>query len=353
MSRTPAIEHLYDDGVEDGETVSVVMATYNGEQYLTPQLESLVDQDRRPDEVVIVDDGSTDGTVALLREFAERAPFPVNLIDREEHRGTSVTFAEGLRAAKYDLLMICDQDDVWLRHKISTMIRYMAAAPDALLGFSDARLIDVDGKVIGDSRWKIAGFTTPQWRAMTADPFGQMQTRQIVSGCTTAIRSTLVPALLPFPAGLHRALPDMIYDRWASLMATAAGAVVVIPEQLIDYRIHPHQQIGIPSLALRRVAPHLAIHAGQFVFSRHELEQRSAYHLAHLELIQKRLDDAGLLTPEAEQHLELAAEHIKTRGRLDIMRRRRPRYVLEELRKPNGYRRFSLGITTAIADLFR
>src|SRR4051812_11501621 len=207
----------------DGERVSVVLATHNGEHFLADQLTSLVNQLRMPDEVIVVDDASHDHTLTLLRDFRASAPFPVTLIARDEHRGTAATFDEAMRHARGDILVICDQDDRWRSDKISMLVDAMRAEPLAMLAFSDARLIDANGELIDTSRWRVAGFSSRQIQAMAKDSFGQMMSRQIMSGCTSAIRAELVPALLPFPSGLHDALPDMIYDRWISLLAAAVG----------------------------------------------------------------------------------------------------------------------------------
>lgn len=335
------------------ETVSVVMATRNGARFVHEQVHSLSEQTRLPDEVIIVDDASTDGTGAILKEFRDTAPFEVKLTLRQHHLGTSATFEEAMLQARGSIQVICDQDDRWMPDKIAVMADALEADPHALLAFSDSRLIDASGRCIEPSRWKIAGFSPRHHSAMTKDSFGQMMCRQIVSGCTSAVRASLVPAILPFPAGLHVGLPDMIYDRWISLVAAAAARVVVVPDCLVDYRIHPDQQIGIPALPIRRLAPRAVLHLGQFVASRAEVEIRNDYHLRHLEEIDRRLDETELATAESSQHLALAEAHLHRRGALATARSRRARLVLDELRHDDGYRRFSLGVATAVADLVR
>ena len=124
------------------ETVSVVMATFNGAEFLDEQLESLVTQTQLPDELVVVDDASTDGTQNLLRAFARRAPFPVQIVEQPYHVGTSPNFEEGIVRSTGDLIAIADQDDRWRPDKIAVMANRMAREPDVLMAFSDAVLID-------------------------------------------------------------------------------------------------------------------------------------------------------------------------------------------------------------------
>lgn len=333
--------------------VTVVLATYNGARFLPLQLESLLTQTRPPDEIVIIDDRSTDGTRELLSAFRERAGVEVDLTLRDEHLGTWATFEEGLTRATGDILVVCDQDDRWHREKLEVLVDRLARRPEALMAFSDARLVDAEGKVIGRSRWRVAGFSPKNAQLVALDPFGQLLSRQAVSGCTMAIRAEMLHALLPFPMDIHPGLPTMMYDRWMSLLAAAAGPVVTVPEKLVDYRIHPAQQIGIPALRIRKVAPYLALQAAQFLHGQAEIQRRMGYHLAHLEEIEKRLAMADLATGESTARIEAAKHHLRVRESLDHQRRARIRVVADELQRIDGYRRFSLGIASAVADVAR
>lgn len=328
------------------------MATFNGERFLAEQLDSLVSQHLLPDEVVIVDDGSSDRTVELLRSFERSAPFPVR-IRRREHQGTGSTFGESMLETSADILAICDQDDVWVPEKLSVIVERMQRRPDALLAFSDATLIDADGRRIGGSRWRVAGFGERHQASMPEDPYGVLLARQVVSGCTAAIRRELLPAVLPFPEGIHPALGDMMYDRWISLVAAAAGRILPIPERLVAYRIHDGQQVGIPALRLRRVAPNVALRVGQFLPDRTTRLGRHEYHLAHLAEIGKRLEHADLDSGESALRIRLAADHLRTRAELTTMRRTRIRPVARHYRDEDGYRRYALGISSAVSDWTR
>ncbi len=343
----------HDPNPSDGLRASVVVATFDGERHLAEQLRSLVEQRRPPDEVVVVDDASQDATVGIVERFARSARFPVEVVRRAEHRGTSATFAEGLRRATGDVLLICDQDDRWHPDKVAVVVERMAAEPEALLAFSDTRLIDADGRETHRSRWWLAGFGPRQAQVLERDPLGLVLARQVVAGCTAAIRRELLPALLPFPEGVHPALGDMVYDRWMSLLAAAAGPVLAIDVPLLDYRIHTDQQIGIPGLALRRVAPRAVLHLAQLRVGATDAADRADYHRAHLDEIEKRLTATGLAGPLALRHLQAAREHLALRASMVGPRRRRVRPVVGHLRDRDGYRRFSLGASTALSDLVR
>lgn len=334
-------------------SVSVVLATFNGERYLGEQLESLRQQTQLPDEVIIVDDCSVDSTPQIIADFTRTAQFPVRVFEFTRHLGTLAAFEEGLRTARGEILVICDQDDRWMPEKIAVMTERMAERPDALLAFSDAVLIDSEGQPLSRSRWRVSGFGPREWALMVHDPLGQMLARQVVSGCTAAIRRKLVDVLLPFPTELHPALDDMMYDRWISLVAAATAEVLTVPERLVEYRIHSEQQIGIPALPVRRIAPRATLHVGQFRAGGNARLGRSQYHAVHIREIAKRISVCGLDSGDSMLRLRLAEEHLRTRGTLAPQRVRRTRNVGRHLFNEDGYRRFSLGLSTALADWLR
>lgn len=88
--------------------ISIAMATYNGAEYLEAQLESLVQQTRLPDELVVFDDQSSDATMGILERFKLAAPFRVHLSRNAERLGYAANFARALSACKGDLVFLCD-----------------------------------------------------------------------------------------------------------------------------------------------------------------------------------------------------------------------------------------------------
>ena len=113
--------------------VSVVMATCNGESFLPAQLESIFGQTRKPDEVVVVDDSSEDGTVALLERYRDRGNLRIEV--NPVRLGPNGNFEKALRLSTGDLVFFSDQDDVWLPEKIETLC---ADAGRSALSYSDA-----------------------------------------------------------------------------------------------------------------------------------------------------------------------------------------------------------------------
>src|SRR5690348_8403095 len=94
-------------------SISVAMATYNGARYIREQLDDLAAQTRLPAEVVVCDDESSDGTVAILEHFAASAPFPVHIHRNSERLGYRANFMKCASLCSSDLVAFCDQDDRW------------------------------------------------------------------------------------------------------------------------------------------------------------------------------------------------------------------------------------------------
>src|SRR5690349_15385572 len=105
--------------------ISVAMATYNGAPFLPEQLQSLAAQTLPPFELVVCDDGSTDRTIQILREFATSAPFPVRIHENSERLGFGDNFLKAAALCQGDWIAFCDQDDIWLPHKLETVARHI------------------------------------------------------------------------------------------------------------------------------------------------------------------------------------------------------------------------------------
>lgn len=112
-------------------TVSVVMSSYNGEKYIREQLESLLMQTRKIDEVIIADDCSSDNTVAIVEAFIQKNNLSNNwrIIVNKENKGWRRNFMEAMWLSKGDLVFPCDQDDIWRKDKVEIMSNIMEKNP--------------------------------------------------------------------------------------------------------------------------------------------------------------------------------------------------------------------------------
>lgn len=114
--------------------ISIVMTTYNGEKYIIDQLESLDNQTRMPDEVLIFDDCSTDNTVNLIEDFIEKnQQGNYSIIKNSKNKGWRRNFMEGFAKAQGDIIFPCDQDDIWYKDKIEIMSKILEDNENILL----------------------------------------------------------------------------------------------------------------------------------------------------------------------------------------------------------------------------
>ena len=93
-------------------TISIALATYNGERYIEKQLDSIAQQTRLPNELIIFDDASNDTTADIIRNFSQNVPFLVRLDINQERLGSTRNFEKAIRVCNSDIIFLCDQDDV-------------------------------------------------------------------------------------------------------------------------------------------------------------------------------------------------------------------------------------------------
>ena len=199
--------------------ISIAMATYNGARYLRAQLQSFVDQTRQPDELIIKDDCSTDGTETIVREFGKTAPFKVEFHRNQQNLGYCGNFNAALMRATGDLVFLSDQDDVWFPEKIEHMIGVAERHPEALVVMNDAALTDGELNEVGLTK------------------MGQIRSAGIimdgfVMGCCCGIQRDLLDLCMPIPAGFKG------HDNWIVWLAEGLGGKTVEDKVLQYYRRH-------------------------------------------------------------------------------------------------------------------
>jgi glycosyltransferase involved in cell wall biosynthesis len=139
-------------------TISVAMCTCNGEVYLREQLESILAQTEPPNELIVCDDASTDGTVALLESFKKASPFPVTIIVNKNRVGVCKNFENAIGHCSGEIIFLADQDDIWLPAKLETVMATFERNPLCGYVFSNAELIDEQGNGIGRDLWTSISF---------------------------------------------------------------------------------------------------------------------------------------------------------------------------------------------------
>lgn len=200
--------------------ISVCMATYNGGRWIGEQLASILQQLRPDDEVVVSDDGSTDGTLAVIASFGD----PRVHVVPGSFRSPALNFENALRHARRDILTLSDQDDVWLEGRVA-LIRERLSAPRTAV-----HLVALDA-VVTDERGVV---TEPSLFAKIGAAPGLLKNiyDNTYVGCCLAFTRGLLDVALPFPRGIP------MHDMWLGLLAERFGTVEFVNTPLLAYRRH-------------------------------------------------------------------------------------------------------------------
>jgi Glycosyl transferase family 2 len=219
------------------DKISVALCTYNGEPFLRQQLESIQQQTRLPDELVVCDDRSTDQTLAIVREFAATVSFPVVIVQNAQTLGSTKNFEQAILLCAGDLIALSDQDDIWYPNRIERSEQEFLAYPQVGLVFSDADVIDEQGRQQSETLWQRLGFTGERKQALLAGRLVVLAKHRFVTGATVMFRAALRDRFLPIAAG-------WIHDEWITMITAALADLRPIDQPLIRYRIHGSQQVG-------------------------------------------------------------------------------------------------------------
>jgi len=128
--------------------VSVIIPAFNAERYLGETLESVLGQAYRPIEVIVVDDGSTDGTVGLVEDLRKRASEPGStlVLLRQKNAGPSAARNRGIKEARGEYITFLDSDDLWPAGKLASQVALMEEHSDAGLVFGDVQRFSGPGE---------------------------------------------------------------------------------------------------------------------------------------------------------------------------------------------------------------
>lgn len=221
--------------------ISVALCTYNGEQFLSEQLESLKCQTKLPDELIVCDDGSTDSTVALVEKFSQNAPFKVRVFINQQTLGVTKNFQKALTYCEGEYLFLCDQDDIWQAEKIAQMTAFLEQNPLVNVAFSDAFLVNEKAISLQERLWDIVRLYPPQlaqWRKGKSIELMLIGNR--VAGCTMTLRRSFLQKIAPFPTDV----PNFLHDTWIAFVASILNQIQFVSTPLVKYRQHPSQQVG-------------------------------------------------------------------------------------------------------------
>jgi glycosyltransferase involved in cell wall biosynthesis len=214
------------------------MTTFNGERYLKAQIESLASQTVPPLELHIGDDGSTDNTEGIVRDFAVSAPFPVIFHRNHQKLGYGENFLQTALRCRGDWIAFCDQDDTWSPDKLSQICKVIASAPPSVLLIAhNARIVDDEGKALNTALLERlpdqvhAPFALPA--TWLCAGFRQIFRRSLLTGFDIAERIGTVDG-----HGNGDGCDSLPHDSWIPFLANMTGQICTLSADLVDYRRH-------------------------------------------------------------------------------------------------------------------
>lgn len=207
-------------------SVTILMSTYNGEQYLCQQIDSILHQQDVEINLLVRDDGSTDSTITILDEYATKGLLSWY---KGSNIGPAMSFMQLLKdAPPSDYYAFADQDDYWMADKISVAISALQQSDKPSLYFCRTQPVDEHLQPLSSAI---------SYPLLT---FGESLVYSIVSGCTMVFNNQLkevVNSYCPSFVAMH--------DVWVYIIAQAIGSNIIFdPQPHILYRQHNNNAIG-------------------------------------------------------------------------------------------------------------
>ncbi len=218
---------------------SVALCTYNGEKFLEQQIDSILNQTIKVDEIVVCDDQSTDTTVSILNSYKEKYPEIFKIHLNEKNLRSVKNFEKAISICENEIIFLCDQDDVWTPEKVEKVKATFGNKPEISTVATNGFGIDDENNILDIiTIWDVPKFVMEQ-----GYEFNHFNILNLIgnfcTGATMAFRKEIKQKILPIPIidGFH-------HDEWIALIAAQKNELYFIDEKLIFYRAHSSQQVG-------------------------------------------------------------------------------------------------------------
>lgn len=224
--------------------VEILLPTYNGEQYLSQQLDSILCQTYTDWRLIVRDDGSKDNSLNILCDYAHRYPDKFLLIeDKEGNQGTTKSFELLLKHSTAEYVMLADQDDIWMDDKVEVTFACLreleAEYPDMpCMVSTDAKCIDGKNRVICESFFRSQKFFHD-----VEDDVERMIALNIVQGSTLCINRKVIAHVFPIPK-------DQFHDKWMAVITVHYGHYRYLRRPTLLYRQHDNNVVGANNISL-------------------------------------------------------------------------------------------------------
>lgn len=217
-------------------STSVALCTYNGEHFLKQQLDSLAAQTVLPDELIICDDASSDGTILIAENFSINSKFKVRIFRNIKNLGYVKNFEKAISLCQSNIIFLCDQDDLWACDKIQQVVAVFDAESTVGLVFHGFKKIDSSGlnypeeeEVYGVD--KLTSSQLPMEIINNSIKIFLLPHPRAWCGCMMAFRRDFNDVIIPI-------FPGKGHDDWILKVVAPLSEVRFISKPLIQYRIH-------------------------------------------------------------------------------------------------------------------
>jgi glycosyltransferase involved in cell wall biosynthesis len=218
--------------------ISVAICTYNGEKYLKEQLNSILEQSLKVDEIIICDDNSTDRTFEILNEYKLKFGSLIQLFKNESNLKSVKNFEKAISLTTGDIIFLADQDDIWMTEKVAKSIHYFKENPTIEALFSNANFINSSNENLNGNLWESIYFKPNLISKISLFHYLVLK-RNIVTGACFCFKKSIINTALPFPE-----VTNFHHDYWLAILFAYTHKLGYIDENLISYRIHENQQVG-------------------------------------------------------------------------------------------------------------
>lgn len=209
----------------DKKLISVAMCTYNGGKYLKEQLDSIINQTYKNIEIIICDDGSSDNTIEIIKEYSKKYSF-IKLFQNEANLGFVKNFEKSISLCSGDYIALADQDDIWKEKKLELFINEIK---ENLLIYSDAIIMDGDGTISNKE------LIRPKGNLVKGKCNKAFLFTNCVSGNTLMFKKELLENILPIPETIT------YHDIWIAFVASTYGTITFTEEAMTYYRRYSEQ----------------------------------------------------------------------------------------------------------------
>jgi glycosyltransferase involved in cell wall biosynthesis len=222
--------------------ISVALCTFNGDKYLREQINSILDQTLKVDEIVICDDCSTDSTLKILDDYKRSNPGIFQINENKINLKSNKNFEKAIALCNGDYIFLSDQDDIWRNDKVEKTLAVFNQNPKAEGVFSDAALINDEGNPVFEniSLWdSFLFYESKMNKPINLFDF-LISNGNFLTGATLCIKKEVKDFCFPFKTSAN-----FLHDEWFALILSKRETLHYTTDRLIFYRMHNSQQLGI------------------------------------------------------------------------------------------------------------